>query len=93
MKENPNWKKQIMELASFYSNDCPSEGNLDMEIERWEMKWAAELPSDPQKTLQQYDSIFFPKIHTLLRIVCTLPVTSCSGIFRPTYNPQWVQKE
>ena len=32
MEENPNWKKQVMELASFYSNDFSSEGNMDMEL-------------------------------------------------------------
>lgn len=25
-----------------------------------------------------YDPTYFPNVHTLLRIVCTLPVTSCS---------------
>ena len=35
MEENPNWKKQVMELASFYSNDFSSEGNLDMELHVW----------------------------------------------------------
>ena len=69
MKENPNWKKQVVELATFYINDLPSEGNLDMEIVCWETKWAAEslnLPTDPQKLdLQQCDAIFFPYIHTL----------------------------
>ena len=36
--ENRNWKKQVMELASFYINDFPSEGNLDIEIVCWETK-------------------------------------------------------
>ena len=97
MKENPNWKKQVMGLASFYSNDFPSEENLDMlEIVCWETKWAAEyfkLPNDPHKTPQQCDAILFPNIHTLLRIVRTLPVTSCSCGLKHIYNPQWVKKE
>ena len=55
MKENPNWKKQVMELVSFYTDDLPSEGILDMDIVCWETKWAAEslkLPTDPQKPHQ-----------------------------------------
>ena len=59
-----------MELASFYSNDFPSEGNVDMEIVYWEMKWAAEylliLTKHFSNVLQYFNT------HTLLRIVCLL---------------------
>ncbi len=33
-------------------------------------------PSTFVKTLEKCDKVFFPNIHTLLRIACTLPVTS-----------------
>ena len=36
-----------------------------------------ELPSKPKESLVHCDYNYFPNIHTLLRIICTLPVTSC----------------
>ena len=36
------------------------------------------MPRRPSETLVQCDYNYFPNIHTLLKIVCTLPVTSCS---------------
>ena len=60
-------------------------------------------PSTLVKTLEKCDKDFFPNIHTLLRIACTLPVTSCEceranstlkcvkTSLHSTY-PRWVKK-
>jgi hypothetical protein len=82
MKESVStWKKNVMDLATFYESDLPSVDNIDMEIVCWETKWkdhVGELPSKPKETLAHCNFNYFPNIHTLLRIICTLPVTSCS---------------
>ena len=36
------------------------------------------IPSTAIEALQQCDVNFFPNIHQLLRLACTVPVTSCS---------------
>ena len=81
MKEDTKWKENVMDLAAFYQNDLPSSDNLDMEFVCWQTKWDdhdGDLPSRPKETLVWYEPTYFPNVHTLLRIICTLPVTSCS---------------
>ena len=81
MMETSQWSEHIIELAELYHNDLPSTENLDMELLYWKTKWnnhEGDLPKDPKSTLMQCDKNYFPNIFTLLRIVCTLPVTSCS---------------
>ena len=53
----------------------------DVELVRWRRKWSgvadkSSLPNSASATLNECDPIFFPKIKVLLRILCTLPVTS-----------------
>ena len=81
MESDASWKKHVVDLATVYEGDLPSVDNIDMEIVCWETKWkdhVGELPSKPKETLLYCDYNYFPNIHTLLRIICTLPVTSCS---------------
>ena len=82
MKKDQQWRQNAMDLVSFYEDDVPSFHNFDMELVSLEMKWAdqnsEELPNSPDLTLRQCSVKYFPNIHTLLRIICTLPVTSCS---------------
>lgn len=81
MKEDTKWKENVMDLAAFYQSDLPSSDNLDMELVCWQTKWDdhdGDLPTRPKETLVWCDPTYFPNIHTLLRIICTLPVTSCS---------------
>jgi len=82
MKESgTSWKKHVMELATLYQRDLPLSDNMDMELVCWETKWKNhmdDLPSKPKQTLECCQYNFFPNIHTLLQIICTLPVTGCS---------------
>ena len=69
-----------MDLSTFYQCDFPSSENMDMELLCWQTKWedhVGNLPSRRRETLVQCDYNYFLNIHTLLRILCTLPVTSC----------------
>ena len=81
MKEDSSWKEYVMDLATLYQCDLPSCDNMDMELVCWPTNWedhVGNLPSRPRDMLVQCDYSYFPNIHTLLRIVCTLPVTSCT---------------
>ena len=64
----------------FYENDLPSPQVVDVELLRWKRKWFstedADLPTSAAQTLTACDREFFPNIHTLIRILCTLPITS-----------------
>ena len=70
----------IEAALEFYENDLPSPQVVDVELLRWKRKWFstedADLPTSAVQTLAACDREFFPNIHTLIRILCTLPITS-----------------
>ena len=73
-------KTKVQELAEFYCDDLPDADNLSVELHCWQLKWdghQGEKPSDLRQTLAHADCAFFQNIRELLKITCTLPVTSC----------------
>ena len=46
---------------------------------KWLQQSSDDRPSTFRSTLLLCDKDFFPNIHVLLRIACTLPVTSCEN--------------
>ena len=75
-----DWKAKAQELAGFCCDDLPDADNLFVELHCWQLKWdghQGEKPSDPRQTLPHADCVFFQNIRELLKITCTLPVTSC----------------
>ena len=65
----------------FYRDDLMSPDVVDVELFRWRRKWSevadkSSLLNRASATLKECDPIFFPNIIVLLRILCTLPVTS-----------------
>ena len=75
-----DWKARAQELAEFYNADLPDPESLSVELHCWVLKWShhtGEKPKDPQQTLPFADCAFFQNIRELLKITCTLPVTSC----------------
>ena len=69
------------DLVEFYYDDIPNPAVIVTEFSSWRRKWLKEsnLPSTLRTTLQQCDKDFYPNIHRLLSIACTLPVTSCEN--------------
>jgi len=69
------------EVIELYQDDLPNPSVIATEVSRWQLKWLHQtcLPYTLRETIQQCDADFFPNIHTLLRIACTLPVTSCEN--------------
>ena len=64
-----------------YRDDLVSPDVVDVEHVRWRRKWSevadkSSLPNSASATLRECDPIFSPNINVLLRILCTLPVTS-----------------
>ncbi len=71
----------IAELVSLYGDDLPAPSALDTELHCWSVKWQEKIhDAAAQNThailLATIDSDFFPNIEQLLKIACTLPVTS-----------------
>lgn len=69
-------------IFQFYHDDLPSPVSFPSELDLWQHKWRSEpqLASDldtAEKALAHTDSDFFPNICVLMRIMATLPVTSC----------------
>ena len=69
-----------------YRNDFPFPESIESEIHCWHMKSQQQLSMHGQGSLPTTQSLFlphaslmFPNIKTLLLILCTLPVTSCSS--------------
>ena len=63
-----------------YKDDIPSPSYLEQELDLWWCKWnhySGELPNTPSKALSYATESMLPNIHNVLRVICTLPVTSC----------------
>ena len=56
-----------------YKDDMPSPSYLQQELDLW---WC-KLPNTPSKALVYATESMFPNIHHVLRVMCTVPVTSC----------------
>ena len=71
----------IERMLEAYGADLPCPLVFEEEFAIWKHKWkdvpAKECPADLMASLQHADKMLFPNINCLLRILCTLPVTSC----------------
>lgn len=78
-----DWQTNVNELASLYQVDLPAPLSLQTELHCWNCKFmrfdSDQLPDSPISALNECDSRLFPNISTLLRILSTLPVTSCEA--------------
>ena len=73
----------IDETITFYEEDLPNISVISTEIWRWQNRWTKmhidDCPFPLQSALKECDKEYFPNIYALLRIACTLPVTSCEN--------------
>ena len=78
-------QKVLKPLEALYAGDLHDE-SFTTELSQWYLKWKSEcdtlgekaLPKSLAFTLPRCSS-YFANIQILLRILCTLPVTSCSS--------------
>ena len=80
MLGNPDWKSSFLKFSKFYKEDLPAPLSLEAEVILWEHQWRQEksdLPTTAVATLKVMDAAMFPNITRALRILATIPVTSC----------------
>ena len=72
---------QLTDAAQYYEKFLPSPELIDTELCRWKQRWqkcaAENRPSTCATAMKAIDSLEFPNIADLIRIVCTIPVSSC----------------
>ena len=85
----------VEKAAELYTSDLPSPELLDQEADRWKRKFLAiepeSRPTSCASAIKAYDPRTFPNLFVLLKIACTLPVTSCEcehscSVFRRLSN-------
>ena len=83
MASSPNWRDHFKDFLKFYKDDFEntSLSTVDGELQLWEQHWKnskAALPDSVSETLKRINFPCFPIIKTALRILGTVPVTSCA---------------
>ena len=82
LNESSDWKKEFMVFANYYYEDFPNFNGLDAELDLWFNFWDCakfknNLPDSVSVTLKRVDSLAFPNIHLALKLLGTLPITTC----------------
>ena len=78
--KNTTWREEFKSFSMFYEDDFPNFRLLDSEINLWEKYWLTyngELPENISNTLKQISFPGFENIKVALRILGTIPITSC----------------
>ena len=69
-------------LCDLWESDLPDINSVEAEFNRWCAKWqrkneeGEEIPATATKALSQCPKEFYPNLHALLRLICTLPITT-----------------
>ena len=73
-------------LSDLYESDLPSPECLESELHSWQIKWRRELEDHGESSLPtglthtlRHISSMYPNITALIKILCTLPVTTCTA--------------
>ena len=77
---NSDWKKTFKAFANFYKCDLPNPLALDADLELWENFWlnfSGTRPETVAETLKSGNMKMFPNLNQVMRILATIPVTSC----------------
>ena len=75
------WKKNFKDFVNLYKCDIPNQQILHAQLDMWNIKWRdfkGTLPTTITKVLQLTDKDIFPSIYESLRILGTVPVTTCT---------------
>ena len=79
-RKGAEWKEEFKSVASFYYDDLPNPVALDAELSLWHTYWESYIgpcPSNIIATLKSVNFVGFENIKIILRILGTLPITSC----------------
>lgn len=80
ISEGVDWKAKFKIVSDFYIDDLPNPLALDAELLLWERYWQylpGPHPSNIATTLKAVRIDGFENIKIVLRILGTLPITSC----------------
>ena len=75
-----DWEEEFKTVSTFYIDDLPNPLALDAELSLWKTYWVTftgPRPSNIASTLKAISFDGFENIKVLLRILGTLPITSC----------------
>ena len=77
---------RLKALCDLYENDLPSPQSFESELNCWLIKWKHELENHEENSLPKsliltprHLSSMYPNIAALVKILCTLPITTCSA--------------
>ena len=79
--KNVSWREKFRQFAIFHESDSPCYKALDAELDFWETYWLNNTSCHPDNILSTLKSInfsSFSNIKICLRILGTLPVTTCT---------------
>lgn len=71
----------VKHLALLWDTDLPDSEGLAAELHRWSTKWRnfnqpQDIPSTIESSLKACDMDMYPNIHMMLKLICTLPITT-----------------
>ena len=83
MASSPNWRDHLKDFSKFYKDDFKNTSlfTVDGQLQLWEQhwkNWKAFLPDGASLTPKRINFPCFPIIKAALRILGTVPVTSCA---------------
>lgn len=71
---------ELDEMVAMYEEDLPSPATWEAELHRWRVSWQGtdleNMPGTPAEALVSCNKDLYPNIYTLLKIICTLPLTT-----------------
>ena len=79
--KNIDWRQKFRPFAEFYRSDLPCYKALEAELDLWEAYWLNDTsyhPGNISSTLKSIDFKSFSNIEVCLKILGTLPVTTCT---------------
>ena len=82
-QKEDDWKEDFIEFAATYKRDIPSPISISPKLLMWETYWRkgykGSIPSSIAETLKKTFPMraSFPNIYATLRLLATIPVTSC----------------
>ena len=76
-----SWKLEFTKFFEQYEDDLPSPRKLAAEMDLWEAFWTRTfvgvLPGKILSTLKSCNESMFPNLYCCLRLLGTVPVTTC----------------
>ena len=81
-QEPENWKEEFMVFTNAYLEDFPTFTGLAADLDLWynfwdEIKYKNDFAYSISVTLKRVDTLTFPNIYLALKVLGTLPITTC----------------